>query len=162
MAIGKLEKIVGVGPLGAVISTLLLSIATWADHNFLHSKIMTNAVPLRVISLIFAVVGLCLFFWGFLALRNWWSKDELCTTGPFKLFRHPMYAALISFMLPAIALYLNSWIILFFVFLIHPIWHKLVIYEEKMLYDKFKDEYHSYQARTGRFFPKIMCPRQSI
>lgn len=159
MAIGKLEKILGIGPIGAVISIFILLIAAWADHNFWHSKIMTNPIPLRAVSLIFAVTGLCLLLWSVRALRNWWSKEELCTTGPFKWFRHPVYAAWITFILPAVALFLNSWTIVFVVFLIHPIWHQLVKYEEKLLSEKFKDEYRSYQARTGRFFPRIMSPR---
>ena len=66
-----------------------------------------------------------------------------------------MYAAWITFILPAVALYLNSWIILIFVFLIHPIWHRLVIMEEKMMNEIFQNDYGTYATRTGRFFPRI-------
>lgn len=88
-------------------------------------------------------------------MRKWWAKDELCTRGPFKWFRHPMYAAWITFIFPAVALYINSWIILFSVVMIHPIWHQLVIQEETMLFEIFQNEYLVYAARTGRFFPRI-------
>jgi protein-S-isoprenylcysteine O-methyltransferase Ste14 len=57
--------------------------------------------------------------------------------------------------LPAFALYFNSWIVLFFVVLLHPIWHRLVSREEKMMLEKFQDKYSEYAAQTGRFFPRI-------
>jgi protein-S-isoprenylcysteine O-methyltransferase Ste14 len=155
MNIGKLQQLFGVGPMGAVISFVLLVVAVWVDHLLGHPTILTNPAPLKIIGAVVVVIGLGLHFWSMWTLRNWWGKDELCIHGPFKWFRHPMYAAWITFVLPGMALYLNSWIILFFVILLHPIWHMLVIREEKMMFEKFHDEYRAYAARTGRFFPRI-------
>ena len=155
MDISRLQRIFGVGPMGAAISLVLLTMAVWVDRVLGHSAIVANPAPIKVIGGGLAVIGLGLLFWSLWTLRNWWAKDELCTMRPFKWFRHPMYAAWITFILPAVALYLNSWIILFFVALLHPIWHKLVIYEEKMISEKFQNKYSVYAARTGRFFPRI-------
>ena len=155
MDISKRQKLFGVGPMGAVISFVFLAIAVWVDRVLGHPAILANPAPIKVIGVILAVIGLVLHFWSMWTLRNWWAKDELCTLGPFKWFRHPMYAAWITFVLPGMALYLNSWIILFFVILLHPIWHWLVIREEKMMFGKFHDVYRTYAARTGRFFPRI-------
>ncbi|MBF0552431.1 MAG: methyltransferase domain-containing protein [Deltaproteobacteria bacterium] len=160
--ISRLQKIFGVGPLGAVISLGLLTIAAWVDHVLGHSTILANPAPLRVAGGALAVIGLGLYGWSLWTLRNWWTKDELCTTGPFKWFRHPVYAAWITFISLSLALYLNSWIILFVVILLHPIWHHLVIREEKMMSDKFQNEYTEYAARTGRFIPKMLMKKNRV
>ena len=155
MNIGILQKLFGVGPIGAVISFVLLAVAVWLDRLSGHAAILANPAPLKIVGAVLAVIGLGLHFWTMWQLRKWWGKDELCTAGPFKWFRHPMYAAWITFILPAFALYLNSWIVLFFVALLHPIWGKLVSREEKMMLEKFPDKYGEYAAQTGRFFPRI-------
>ena len=155
MDISRPQKLFGVGPMGGGISLVLLAIAVWVDRLLGHSAILANPAPMKVIGGGLAVIGLGLLFWSLWTLRNWWVKDELCTMGPFKWFRHPMYAAWITFIVPAAALYLDSWILLFFVVLIHLIWHRLVTREEKMMLETFQDEYRAYAARTGRFFPRI-------
>ena len=155
MAISRLNKLFGIGPMGMFISLVLLAIAVWLDRVLGHSAILKNPTPLKVVGVVLVIIGLGLYFWSFWTLRNWWAKDELCTMGPFKWFRHPMYAAFITFIIPSVALYLNSWIILFFAVLIHPIWHQLVTKEEKMMFEIFQDEYRSYAAQTGRFLPRI-------
>ena len=141
--------------MGAVISIVWLRLAVWVDHLLGHAAILVNPAPIKVVGGVLAVIGLGLLFWTVRTLRNWWAKDELCTTGPFKWFRHPMYAAWITFIVPSVALYLNSWIILFFVVSLHPIWHKLVMREEKVMFENFQNEYCVYAARTGRFLPRI-------
>lgn len=155
MYINRRQILFGIGPMGALISFAWLAIAAWTDGVMGHPAISTNPVPVKLIGVIIAVIGLGLLLWSMLTLRNWWAKDKLCTTGPFKWFRHPMYAAWITYILPAAALYLNSWMILFFVILLQPIWHLLVIREEKMMYEKFDDAYRTYAAQTGRFFPRL-------
>jgi protein-S-isoprenylcysteine O-methyltransferase Ste14 len=155
MDIGIRQKLFGVGPMGAFISFVLLAIAVWVNRALGHPLILANPTPIKVIGVAFVVIGLGLLFWSTWTLRNWWGKGRLCTMGPFKWFRHPMYAAWITFVLPGAALYLNSWIILSFVILLHPIWRLLVVREEEMMYNIFSDEYRVYATRTGRFFPQI-------
>ena len=103
--------------------------------------------------LIFA--GLVLHFWTMYTLRNWWVKNQLCTTGPFRWFRHPMYAAWITLVSLGVALYFNSWILLIWVVSLHPVWHRLIIGEERVMADHFPDTYHAYAKRTGRFVPRL-------
>jgi protein-S-isoprenylcysteine O-methyltransferase Ste14 len=155
MDISRLQKLFGVGPMGAVISLAVFMIAFWLDRLLGHPGILANPAPIKVVGGCMAVIGLGLHFWSVRTLGNWWAKDELCTKGPFKWFRHPLYAAWITFLIPAAALYLNSWTILVFAVLIHPIWHWLVLREEKMMLEKFQNEYRKYAAQKGRFFPRI-------
>jgi protein-S-isoprenylcysteine O-methyltransferase Ste14 len=155
MGISRLQKLFGVGPMGAVISIVWLRLAVWVDQVLGHAEIFANPTPVKVVGVVLAASGLGLLFWTIRTLRNWWAKEELCTIGPFKWFRHPMYAAWITFIVPSIALYFNSWIILLFAILLHPVWHQLVIREEKVMLGKFQNEYRVYAARTGRFFPRL-------
>jgi protein-S-isoprenylcysteine O-methyltransferase Ste14 len=155
MAISIRQKLFGVGPLGAAISFVILTIAFGVDRAWGPAVICTNSAPLKAAGIALAVLGLGLHFWSMSTLRNWWAKEELCTTGPFRWFRHPLYAAWITLILPGAALYFNSRIILAAAVFIHPVWHYLVSREEKMLSEIFQDQYRTYASRTGRFFPRI-------
>jgi protein-S-isoprenylcysteine O-methyltransferase Ste14 len=152
------EKYFGVGPFGALISFLLLALAWLVDWRIGYPKIMHNPLPLRYIALVLFVSGLYLHFWTMFTLRNWWKEGRLCTKGPFKYLRHPMYAAWITFITLGLALALNSWVILLWSIILHPIWHHLVIKEEKMAEYVFGDQYRNYFSRRGRFIPRFRPP----
>lgn len=151
----RLKKIFGIGPVGALISLVVLIIAYWIDTKLAHPAILSDPLPLKLAGSVSVLFGIYLFFWSFWALRHWWVNDRLCTDGPFRWFRHPMYAAWITFILPGAALFFNSWIMFLFVVSIHPIWHALVIHEEKIMSERFRDEYDIYAKQTGRFCPRI-------
>lgn len=150
-----LKKIFGIGPTGVTISLFLLAIAVWADSMIKLFIVIDDAGLMKTIGIVLVILGLGLHFWSFYMLRSWWVDDKLCTRGPFKHFRHPMYAAWITFICPGLALYLNSWFYLFWVLLLHVLWHKLVKKEEFTMIDTFGDIYKDYSRQTGRFFPKI-------
>ena len=156
----KIQKLFGVGPRGAAISLLLLALIAWVDRMIGHPAIMVNEVPMKTAGAILVIIGLGLHFWAFFTLRNWWVNNRLCTQGPFKLFRHPMYAAWITFICPGVILYLNSWVLLFWPVLLHPVWHRLVSKEEITMLENFGDEYREYATRTGRFIPRILNKRR--
>jgi protein-S-isoprenylcysteine O-methyltransferase Ste14 len=151
----KLKKFFGIGPRGATISILLLIIVMWADSMIKLSIAVDYTGLMKTIGIVLVIFGLGLHFWSFFALRNWWVDDKLCTRGPFKLFRHPMYAAWITFICPGVTLYLNSWLYFGWVLLLHLLWHNLVIKEEIIMIDTFGDIYKDYAKQTGRFFPKM-------
>jgi protein-S-isoprenylcysteine O-methyltransferase Ste14 len=151
----KYRKIFGVGPFGAIISVALLIIAWWVDQILGHVPISAQPVFIKAIASLLMAMGIGLHLWTAWTLRNWWIKDQLCTMGPYRYLRHPMYAAWITFIALGISLYLNSWIFLLWYLLLQPIWHWLVVTEEVMMADAFGNEYQSYVECTGRFFPKI-------
>ena len=157
MEIRKTEKIFGIGPLGALLSSMLLALFWCVDHIIGNPSIMAHPAPLKYTAAVLIAIGLGLHFWTLFTLRNWWMNDRLLTSGPFKYFRHPMYAAWITFISSGIGLFLNSWILLLWVAALHPIWHLLITKEEKMMAENFGDEYREYAARTGRFFPRVFC-----
>ena len=145
------------GPRNAAISLVLLALFAWADLMIGHPAIMLNAAPMKAAGAVLVILGLGLHFWAFSTLRRWWTDDKLCTMGPFKFFRHPMYAAWITFISSGVALYFNSWVLL-----LHPIWHKLERKEETTMLDKFGDVYRDYARRTGRFIPQMLNRRRRV
>jgi len=149
------EKFFGVGPLGALISFALLVLARMIDRHIGHTGLMSHPAPLRYIAVVLCALGLFLHFWTMFTLRNWWRKDGLCTHGPFKYLRHPMYAAWVTFISLGLSLALNSWIFLFWSMILHPIWHLLVTKEEKIMEQAFGDQYRNYCLRKGRFIPRF-------
>jgi protein-S-isoprenylcysteine O-methyltransferase Ste14 len=151
----KYKKIFGVGPFGAIISVALFIIAWWIDQILGHLAIFDPSVFIKIIAVLLMVMGLGLHLWTGWTLRNWWFNDQLCTIGPFRYLRHPMYAAWITFIALGVALYLNSWIFILWYLLLQPIWHRLVVMEEVMMADTFGSDYQSYVAHTGRFIPKL-------
>ena len=157
MEIGKTEKIFGTGPIGLILSIALLPFFWWLNQILGHPSVLDRPAPLRYVSALLILTGGGLYLWSFITLRNWWMNDRLCTSGPFRWFRHPMYAAWITFIAPGIALFLNSWVLLLWVAILHPLWHILVMREEKMMRESFGKDYGEYAARTGRFFPRVLC-----
>jgi protein-S-isoprenylcysteine O-methyltransferase Ste14 len=156
---GRLIKIFGVGPAGALISFVLLVIFGWAEIRLGHAEILPYPLLARLLGAALVLAGLYLHFWSFFTLRQWWADDGLCTNGPFRYFRHPMYAAWITFIAAGLSLFLNGWLILLWAVLLHPIWHRLVRREEKMMLTHFGETYRAYAARTGRFVPRIATRR---
>jgi len=154
--LSKPEKIFGIGPKGAIISFILFALFVWVD-SFCSFQIVVDHVGfIQTIGCILILSGLGLHIWSFYTLRNWWANDKLCIYGPFKSFRHPMYAAWITLLCPGLALYLNSWLYLIWIVLMHLLWHNLVDREESLMISLFGDEYKKYAKRTGRFFPRIL------
>jgi len=152
---GKLKKIFGVGLFGAFISLVLLAVAFWFDRLLGHPAISAHPAALRVAAAFLVAIGLCLHLWTLWTLSDWWKNDRLCTLGPFKYFRHPMYAAWISFISSGLVLYLNSWTLVCWLLVLQLLWHRLVRREEILMQELFGEKYRSYASQTGRFIPRI-------
>lgn len=162
MPLSAYKKLFGVGPLGALITLALFFLAWWADRKMGHVTILVRPFSLRCAGILLIAFGLSLHMWTFFTLKNWWRNDQLCTRGPFRYFRHPMYAAWISFISMGVALMFNSWVYVLWALLLHPVWHVLVKREEKIVMDVFGDEYRHYAARTGRFAHRFRKRSESL
>jgi protein-S-isoprenylcysteine O-methyltransferase Ste14 len=150
----SLKKIFGVGPLGGLISVGLLFIALGLDRYTASPVISSHTLLMRWIGGLSIVLGLAVHGWSFMTLRDWWLADRLCTRGPFRYVRHPMYAGWISLIAPGVVLMLNRWIFVGWLAVLHPLWHALVGREERTMEHLFGDVYRDYAARTGRFLPR--------
>jgi len=154
----RVNKIFGVGMVGALIS-VAAGVSLWVVDRMLgHPQIAAHAAIPRAVGTLLAALGLGIHFWAACTLRNWWLEDRLCTAGPFRFFRHPMYAAWITFVIPGVGLLLNSLTLLLLPAFLHPVWHRLVVREERLMERLFGETYRTYARRTGRFFPRFARP----
>lgn len=153
--ITKFAKIFGSGPIGLLLSLILLVIAILLNGHIDFLKISNNQFILNLIFIVLSLITVILIIWSFKSLPASDRGNNLCTSGAFKYVRHPLYASFLSVFNFGLAIYLNSYIFIFWAILLHPLWHYVVSYEEKMMITFFKEEYMEYQKKTGRFFPKL-------
>jgi protein-S-isoprenylcysteine O-methyltransferase Ste14 len=155
MNISKYQKLFGVGPLGLLISLTMLFLLWLLDKDFGHVEISSWIKTIRIIGIILFALWICWHSWCIRTISRWWRHDQLCTTGPYRFVRHPIYSGGILLASVAVALILNSWIMLALPILMHVLYSVLVRKEESMMEAVFGEEYKRYAAQTGRLFPKI-------
>src|SRR5512139_342461 len=90
--IGRYKKLFGVGPLGALITALLLGGLWLVDRIFHHLQILSDPKPLRLAGSVLLAIWLCWHAWCVKTISQWWRHDILCTNGPYRFVRHPIYA----------------------------------------------------------------------
>lgn len=100
---------------------------------------------------ILIVVGIVLMLIGILMviscgrkLLKSFNKGLLMTDGLYKIFRNPMYAAYLLFVIPGLCLFFNSWLVLTTVLLNYILFSIFIKREHKYLEEKFGAEYESY------------------
>jgi protein-S-isoprenylcysteine O-methyltransferase Ste14 len=155
MNIGRYQKLFGVGPVGFLIGLVLLGLLWLLDRTLDHVEILNQPKPLRTIGWLLIVIWLCWHVWSIKAISSWWRHDRLCTTGPYRFVRHPIYAGGIWLGSLGIALMFNSWIVIFQPVLAYMVVSFLVRKEESMMTTVFGEEYRHYASRTGRLFPRF-------
>jgi protein-S-isoprenylcysteine O-methyltransferase Ste14 len=156
MKMGKFQKIFGVGPLGFTIVLFVLGILLLLDGIvFRHLEILRKPGLLRLTGAVLLAVWVCWHFWCVRTIRRWWTGGQLCTRGPFRFVRHPMYAGGVLLFGVGVALMFNSWILLLWPAISFPVWSFLVRREEAMMAAVFGDEYNRYASQTGRLFPRL-------
>ena len=102
---------------------------------------------------ILAIDALYLLFGSVLSLPIQERGKTLSTTGPYKYIRHPLYSAIIYSITGLLALWFESWLLLFSVVVLTLIWSFLVQKEEQYMLDKFGKTYKDYIEKTGQFLP---------
>lgn len=116
----------------------------------------------EAVALVFYVIGYLMMAWSLITLkRNYQlggiaprSTDTIVTTGPYRLVRHPMYAAALSIAL-GLACSIQSWgfLSLFFIYLL--LIFLLIPVEENALRKKYGEQYRLYKLRTRKLITLI-------
>jgi protein-S-isoprenylcysteine O-methyltransferase Ste14 len=109
-----------------------------------------------------AGVGLSIVFWALRSLGKNWApslsgmrkETFLVTTGPYGVVRHPIYLGAFIFLGALALLAANLLIILPTIALLTLLYARL-LEEERMLIERFGDEYRDYMKRTPRFIPRL-------
>ena len=155
MNITRYQKLFGVGPLGMLIGAVLLCVLLLLDRAMHHVKILERPEISKVVGFIVVALWFCWHVWCIRTISRWWRHDQLCTTGPYRFVRHPIYAGGTVLGASGIALMFNSWIMLLLPVFLYVTYFLLVRKEETMMKTVFGEEYERYAARTGRLLPRI-------
>lgn len=123
----------------------------------------TIPVPawVRWIGIVIGVLCSALMYWTLSSLgRNLTdtvvvrSNATLTTHGPYRWVRHPFYLTVGSVM-GAVTLLTANWMIGLGSLLVLMLLAVRTPKEERMLVERFGDQYRNYMQSTGRFFPRI-------
>jgi protein-S-isoprenylcysteine O-methyltransferase Ste14 len=116
---------------------------------------------LRLVGLGMMVAVLPLMIWMFRSLGKnitptvaTRAKHELVTSGPYKYIRHPLYAFGSVFFFGFLLL-AGNWLLTIAGLVALSALAARTPLEEKMLIEKFGDQYRDYMKRTGRYIPRL-------
>jgi protein-S-isoprenylcysteine O-methyltransferase Ste14 len=151
----RYERLFGSGPKGTFYGILLFMVAITFNESIVTLKITDNEFVRYTIFGVSTVATLFLIVWSLYSLPPSQREKKFVTTGAFKYFRHPLYAAFVSIFNFGFAVLLNSWIYFIWALLMIPVWQLCVRSEEKLMLEEFGDSYSEYSARTWKFFPKL-------
>jgi protein-S-isoprenylcysteine O-methyltransferase Ste14 len=152
------RRFFGSGPLGVVIGLPLLGLAYLLGRALGTPSISPNQDLLNLLFVASLVAAIGIIAGSVRALPAAKRARILCTSGPFRFVRHPLYAAFVSLANFGLALYLNNSVYLIWAVVMHPVMHRVVRSEERTMMELFGEEYREYASRTGRFFPRIGRP----
>jgi protein-S-isoprenylcysteine O-methyltransferase Ste14 len=65
---------------------------------------------LEIISIIFLIPGVIIWIWSVILILTKVPGNQLITTGPYSLVKHPLYTGIAFFVLPWIGFLLNTWL----------------------------------------------------
>jgi protein-S-isoprenylcysteine O-methyltransferase Ste14 len=145
-----------------VVFFLLLA-AVVVQLCFRGGSLRTFAFPappwLRWTGFILGITSVALFAWTHAVLGRFWSTGlqlraghRLVTAGPYARIRHPMYSAILGWMI-SLGLVTGNWVPLMFAALSALNFILRIRPEERMMLQQFGDDYREYMKRTGRLLP---------
>ena len=146
------------GDAGQMIFLAAFLIVWAGDSFFLHlSTSLSVHVPLAVrLTILIAslVAALFLFQSGHVVVSGEQRPNRVITAGAFRHVRHPLYLASI---LTYVGLTASTCSLLAFILFlaICLFYNYLASYEEKLMVNKFGEEYAEYMKRTGKWLPSI-------
>lgn len=129
----------------------------WLDRN-VHALALDGGAMLPVLGWLLVGIGLALFgwtLWTFARHRTtvnpYRAASTLCTEGPFRFSRNPIYLG-DWFLLAGVALLLETaWPLLFAPLIWVVLRYGVIRHEEAHLEARFGDSYRAYKARVRRW-----------
>ena len=125
-------------------------------------RIIPHVDALAWTGIALCIVGLAFCIWARFTLGQNWSGSvtlkgghELITRGPYALVRHPIYTGLLTMFVATVLVLGHVAGIIAMPLVFVSIWIKLR-HEEKLMLQKFPDQYAAYQRRVKRLIPFIL------
>lgn len=135
----------------------------WVDSPWLGTPLVRDSWAMYGVGLGLSAASLVFMGWAYAVFASWrWRAridpgHQLMTAGPFRVIRHPLYLSFGIFYLGAFFLLPFAW------FLVHAglsffAYDFRARIEEGVMLQAFGGEYGGYQARTGRYLPRLRRP----
>jgi protein-S-isoprenylcysteine O-methyltransferase Ste14 len=152
-----MEKLsfLGIGPkIGRItLPYLAISIALTILFPAIFSFPKVLEQPFLVAGIILIALAAIYYFTTLRLMLPGIRENRLITGGAYRLCRNPLYSALLLFLVPGLALLLNSWIILTTTVVGYVVFRRFIHEEEELLERLFGEEYTKYHDQTSRLFP---------
>ena len=132
---------------------LLVAALNWwmlSSIRFPGARVTTAAV-----GLVGVAAGVGTIAASYRAVRDALDRGELCTDGPYRFVRHPLYAAWIWLLLPGAALSLDLPLLLSASPVMYVVTRRFLPREEATLEAEFGDEYDAYRDEVNALVPTI-------
>jgi protein-S-isoprenylcysteine O-methyltransferase Ste14 len=146
------------GDIGQLILFVSFTILWLADSFFLRtSTFLSGYVPLhgRLIALAIPLVcAVCLSLSGHKVVSREQSPTGVVSSGAFRYVRHPLYLACLLFYFGLVisTFCLFSFLLLFLMFFFYDY---IASYEERILEERYGEDYLAYKKRTGKWIPNL-------
>jgi len=114
---------------------------------------------MQILGLVLTSVGYFLFVWSVIVRGKYavsWAMPEnhmLVIRGPYRYVRHPSYLGYFLIFFGLFFLWPNLFTL--FPLVAIPGYFSVTFEEERLLVQRFGDEYMEYQRKTGRFIPRF-------
>lgn len=146
----------GIGP-RIFLHTAWISSPIVAVHILLADRLRADVPPAvwwYVVGGAMMVLGLAGVRLGSHYVRRHWRQGQLCTTGPYRWCRNPLYASWILLVVPGLMLVLRMPGLLGVPVIMYLVLCRLIRREESYLEERFGEAWRRYRDRTNRLWPR--------
>jgi protein-S-isoprenylcysteine O-methyltransferase Ste14 len=145
----------GIGPKIAIVFlpwlTLSIVLSTYKKDLFVFTK-SDHTIILYAGIFLMALGALLYFATAFMLLRGL-KETRLMTRGAYGLCQNPLYSAIMLLIVPALAMIMNSWLVLTSSVAGYIMFRIYIKSEYAELEKFFGEEYQKYRKETPEFFP---------
>ena len=143
-------KITGAAPKIAIPTFIFMLITVVIDYltSPLFKITMNNYSVLIIAGIIMIITGALMVLSTGKKLLKSFNSEKLMTDGLYRVFRNPMYASYLIFVIPGICLLFNSWLVLTTVILNYILLKIFIKEEHQFLVEKFGEEYKNYLEKV--------------
>lgn len=99
---------------------------------------------LKVLSIIILIPGCTIWIWSIVLILTKVPRQELITSGPYALVKHPLYTGVALLVLPWLGLLLNSWLGVLIGIIVYVASRLFAPEEERMLSKSFGTSWDEY------------------
>jgi protein-S-isoprenylcysteine O-methyltransferase Ste14 len=146
----KEMKIIGVAPLISIPTFLYLGLTIIISYsaNGMFTITHEGYITLAVFGVAMILIGALMVASCGRKLLKSFNKGILMKDGLYRIFRNPMYAAYMLFVVPGICLLFNSWLVLSTVVINSLLFFIFIRREHRYLQEKFGKEYEVYLQKV--------------